>query len=482
MLLEVSQKQSYIFASRSLKDNLRRSAEIRYVTGNAYFSESCPDLYCSENMVYSGGGHTVLQFPDGEAAKRFAGRLTGQALRDFPDMELFVKLLKYDPALKPEENLIRLSAALEKKKAERRAAFRRLRFGVEASEVEPPAGKAIQQPQPAVPAGWRLTSDLGRLAGNDNFIAVIHLDGNAMGRRLQSIYEHGGSWEDCVRLLRTFSDGIDRDYASAYDETAKDLADALEKQNWPDRILPMRKLIGAGDDVCFVCAGDLGLECAVSFLENLRNRKNPADGRSYTACAGVVLVHKKYPFRVAYDLSEQLCSNAKRYGARLCEDGSVCALDWHVEFGQLKGELGAIREGYTAQDGTCMTLRPLVVSGGRPPIERSYEYFRAVAESLQARDRAVLLARSKLKALRTAFQQGRQETELALRSTRTEDLLWNGFEKRHPDWLRKTVGGERLQASAYMTDHDGETPRERCLYFDAMEIADHLNLWRGDRT
>ena len=31
-----------------------------------------------------------------------------------------------------------------------------------------------------------------------------------------------------------------------------------------------------------------------------------------------------------------VCSNAKRFGARLDEDSRISALDWHVEFGQLK--------------------------------------------------------------------------------------------------------------------------------------------------
>ena len=79
MILEVSQKQAYIFGSRKLSDNIRRSEEIRFVTNDGidyrnrggdgkdwasadFFQLACPEGYSGEtNFVYAGGGHTVLQ-------------------------------------------------------------------------------------------------------------------------------------------------------------------------------------------------------------------------------------------------------------------------------------------------------------------------------------------------------------------------------------------------------------------------------------
>ena len=62
-ILEVSRKQDYIFASTELKENVQRSAEIAYVTSSKFFQEAAGSLYSeAENLVYAGGGHTVLQF------------------------------------------------------------------------------------------------------------------------------------------------------------------------------------------------------------------------------------------------------------------------------------------------------------------------------------------------------------------------------------------------------------------------------------
>ena len=124
MILEVSRKQDYIFRARELKNNIRRSAEIAYVTGSAFFQAEAPALYTEEeNLVYAGGGHTVLQFESRNQAVQFARAVTEAAVRRFPGMEIFVRILPYDRGKTPGENLTALSAALEEKKARRQASF-----------------------------------------------------------------------------------------------------------------------------------------------------------------------------------------------------------------------------------------------------------------------------------------------------------------------------------------------------------------------
>ena len=45
MILEVSQKQAYIFASRKLRENAARSGDISYVTGSRFFQAAAGALY-----------------------------------------------------------------------------------------------------------------------------------------------------------------------------------------------------------------------------------------------------------------------------------------------------------------------------------------------------------------------------------------------------------------------------------------------------
>lgn len=495
MILEVSQKQAYIFGSRKLRQNLLRSNEIRYATSCAFFKQICPGRFSpEENLVYTGGGHTVLQFSDQEQALAFSRDVTMAVLTKFPGMELFVQILPYNPACSPGENLHELSRKLEEKKARRISSFRQLSFGME--QWAEPRHAWVPEEDLHAPEGWQLTDLSDRLAGEDHFLAVVHIDGNAMSARVQNIYgpkkkpcgpEASDDWEQCVQRLRSFSEGVDRDFADAYQETANALAASLspEEKSRRGQIFPMRRIIGAGDDVCFLTAGSLGLECAARFLQSLSQKRNQADGLGYPACAGVVLVHQKYPFRAAYDLSEALCSNAKRFGARLDPESQVSVIDWHLELGQLKGSLSQIREDYRTRDGGRLELRPMVVVApdhvetAIPP-ERSYAYFRAVMEQFQGN--LEQLPRSKVKQLREALRQGECETKLALRQMQLEELLWRGLEQRFPDWIKQALKGKANNKEAFFNDSTtGDAPIRRCLYFDAIEMMDHMTLLgRGD--
>lgn len=471
MILEVSQKQAYIFEPRELRENRRRSKQIERVTSPEYFLEVCTaGEYTEQNMVYSGGGHTVLQFEDAAQAKTFAQKISLQVLREYPQMELFIKQIPYDANLTPGQNLNRLTEALEKKKSLRRSSFRTVSMGIEKTVGQ--GGSADTEPRTF--QGWKLTSDTGRIANDGNFIAVVHIDGNAMGKRVQKIYDTCTSdWDVCVAKLRQFSEEIDRHFDEAYREMAQELITALEarqEDRWNERILPLRRLIAAGDDVCFVCTGYLGLECAARFLQHLSEKTNGADGQKYSACAGVVLIHTKFPFRQAYDLSEALCSNAKVFAAKQGE--GISAIDYHIEFGQMKASLSAIRADYRTEDGGYLNLRPLAVVGQTAP-ECQYDFLTTLIDQMQQNQSG--LARSKVKGLRTAFHQGEQESALALRMTNAGDLLYRGIEKRFPDWMKRTLEGNAPAKEAFFADSEG---KRRCLYFDAIEFADNTLLWR----
>ena len=465
MILEVSQKQNYIFASKLLKENMQRSANIARATSSAYFSQVCPGDYDpTENLVYSGGGHTVLQFDTKAQADRFARTVTRQVMIDYPGMELFVKQLDYDETQRPGQNLNELSQKLEIKKSRRDHAFRTYALGIEQTEGAPDTSPIRSNFK--LPKGWLSSNRMDVADRDDNFLAVVHIDGNAMGARVQAIYDAcKDSWSECRRLLGQFSSEIDQHFAEAFNEMAQELADNLEfrYKRASKKYLPLRKIIGAGDDVCFITAGKHGLECAASFLRHLSTKRNSADGKLYTACAGVVLIHKKYPFRQAYDLSEELCRNAKSFCSAY--GGGISALDFHVEYGQMKDSLSAIRADYITDDGARLELRPLAVTGTeRIPLQRTYRFhtqqLRKLSDELRQQEKREdgALARSKVKSLRPYLHQGEVETMYALRMTQATALLSLNDGK-----------------NPFFTDDKGV---RRCLYFDTIELLDVTTLWQ----
>lgn len=448
-ILEVSQKQNYIFASNKLKDNITNSAVISWVMSAEYFVQTVKDssiFNIAENYVYSGGGHTVLEFPTKEHAVEFTRKITGAVRKEYPGIEVFAATVLYNEDITPGQNLKKLTGRLETKKAERKAAFHQGSFGIEkidTSTLRPlrageKAGEVFKNEMPEAeektdasmsPEAYRRVykfEELGGSKNESNFIAVVHIDGNAMGKRVEQFAEKYQSedWDSYKTKLRAFSQAIDDQFKEAYRNMVatveKNLTEGrLAELNIMDNAFPIRRIITAGDDICFVTEGRIGLECAAIFLKNLTSKVNPIDGEGYSACAGVAIVHQKYPFYKAYELAEMLCSNAKKYGASLSLDGSgkeISAIDWHLEFGEIKDTLELIRKQYVTGDGRQLVQSPYLVNAPESTIEahaeKKYEAFRQLVEEMSDEN---FYARSNMKELRNVLKQGKTATEYFLR-------------------------------------------------------------------
>jgi len=452
-ILEVSQKQAYIFQSNELKKNILNSAVIAWIMDADYLEKTAGNQKLfrkEENLVYSGGGHTVLEFRTGEQAVSFTRVITKTIREDYPGIEVFAKTIPYDDGMSPADNLKELTKALERKKSVRRAAFHQGSFGVEqidsntlkpilyhsAKEAGMPE-KEEKTDKSLMAAGYHRVfkfEELGGTKDRSNFIAVVHIDGNAMGKRVERLQQKfkDADWKTYKEKLKKFSSSIDEDFKAAYKDMSEYVADnirngRLAELSLADNKLPVRRIITAGDDICFVAEGRIGLECAAVFIDKLVNRKNRVDEQGYAACAGVALVHQKYPFYKAYELAEMLCGNAKKYGVKLSSDGfgsDVSAIDWHVEFGESKDTLEEIRADYLDADGRTVSGRPYLVRAAQSVIDenpsRCYREVRGLVQKLQ-RDESC--ARGTIKELRSILKQGQAKTKHFIQFHKIEELL-----------------------------------------------------------
>lgn len=489
MILEVSRKQEYIFSSKKLADNAERSREIAYVTSGEYFEKAAPMFFRREdNLVYAGGGHTVLEFDSKEEALNFSKTITRSVIEEYPGIEVFVKLIESDINKSPSENLLKLSAELEKKKSERKKSFRRLSFGLEdvrsksdvrgtkknRSPFEDKLGVTFPNDFDGLTYGNDVTKELGI---KDNFIAVVHIDGNAMGTRVASIYQGKTDWNELKGSLNRFSCYIQQDFETAFCGMVEEI-----RKKSPDMgdVIPIRPVVLAGDDVCFVTAGNLGLECSRIFLEKLTALTNEEDKKKYSACAGVAIVHRKYPFHAAYQLAEELCSNAKRFGVDIDPSGSISAIDWHVEYGQLKDSLTEIRESYNTEDGNRMELRPLVVvnpDSCRVNEVCTYEFHKAMSRILQTQRDDI--AKGKIKEFRTALKQGEVESDYYIRKNRINEMLLYGFNalpdyknEKYNKYVEIIKGNSGIDKNIFVeVERYGKTEK-RSIFFDSIELID----------
>ncbi len=465
-ILEVSQKQAYIFSSNKVRDNIVNSAIIAKVLSTEFLEEVLSEKGYSDekNMVYSGGGHTILEYDLLETAQENIAVLTSKIYCEFSGLEVFAKIVPFDENATAEENLKTLTSELESKKARRASAFKQGSFGVEAIDattldVCAPGAVAYvdatgkrcdinmvttaddacktkaweeirldeynDTAKEFTPDGFLPVyafSELGGKKNKSNFIAVVHIDGNGMGKRVEDLYhkieqDHpNASWDEVKKTLREFSESIDADYKNAYQLMAQRVSASISGGSLKgelalkDNSFPVRRIITAGDDICFVTEGRIGIECAKIFIEELSKKKNCVDQKSYTACAGVAIVHQKYPFYRAYELAEVLCSSAKSYGAKLSPSdngSSICSIDWHIEFGELKDSLSETRKQYETKDGNRLELRPYIISSENELTISENQKFEAVRKLILSLQRELeVYGTGKIKGLREALKAG----------------------------------------------------------------------------
>lgn len=495
-ILEISQKQAYIFASNKLKDNITNSAVIAEVLSPEYLAEILKGYPYSDekNMVYSGGGHTILEFSCMEDAHKCTAVITETIYRRFDGLNVFAKSMEYDEKYSPGENLKNLTAALEAKKSVRKSAFHHGTFGIERTEEivaeESPDKKAIaikeeKREKTYYPEGYRPVKKFEELGGSkeeSNFIAVVHIDGNGMGKRVEGLYEQekASNWTVIKKKLREFSEGIDKDFKAAFCEMVKVVGNNLktnqeirEKLNIGEGNFPVRRVITAGDDICFVAEGRIGIECAVIFMQALAKKINTADHKGYASCAGAAIVHQKYPFYKAYDLAEKLCSNAKKFNATInpADNGSsISSIDWHIEFGEIGDTLEDVRKNYNTLDRNRMELRPYIVNADEKIMQNyachSYESFLRLLTNIQSKKE--MYADGKIKELRSALKEGKDMTRYYLTFNRMEDILYEAKDDKSLDFSG-LFSGTKVKNDAFVRDYDG---KEHSVLFDAIELMD----------
>ena len=213
--------------------------------------------------------------------------------------------------------------------------------------------------------------DLAFEKHEDSLIAIIHADGNNMGKDIKEYMQSSESYSEAVPRMRELSSKIAKCYKKALDTTAMAFEKAyvsylenLDKKPKDGKIkLPMLRLIDDGDDITVLVGGRFAIDFAVRLLREIE--KTPPKERPFgeksnppTACAGVVLFHSHYPFSEAYGLAEGLCKFAKG-PSRLTGKSYI---DFHLHGQGNVAGLGQLRAKQYVVDGKSIICRPWMVS------------------------------------------------------------------------------------------------------------------------
>jgi hypothetical protein len=191
-----------------------------------------------------------------------------------------------------------------------------------------------------------------------DWVAIIHADGNGLG---QIFLDFGRNLSNSayIEQYRQFSCAIDICTEEAF-------LDAIERVFPNHQQIPMRPLILGGDDLTVVCAGRFALHFTYEFLRSfedrtsreiegfvtpdiiLRQAKEHLAAARLSACAGVAIVKRHFPFSMAYHLAEDLIKSAKTVKEIVKnKDGRTIpcsAIDYHMLYDSSGVDLESIRD------------------------------------------------------------------------------------------------------------------------------------------
>lgn len=264
--------------------------------------------------------------------------------------------------------------------------------------------------------GYKFTNSIDSLGQpeGENYIAIVHIDGNNMGEMFQKAGVEGIS---AYRKLSTRVAGItQKAFAKLMESIAAEYPTYLQYKlpngqrafKLKDKTLPIRPIIIGGDDITFVCPGRLGIEYARRFMHNMFekgsvNKHGKADNiipdLKIECCAGIAILPTKYPFFRGYELAEQLCGAAKAKS----RGTNSSWLDFAILHGEQAPTLEQIRAmEYSGVMGD-MHFGPYQIDAGLEQ-ETSLDVLLHGAELLQAR-----LPNNKIKELRFVLGKGEHE-------------------------------------------------------------------------
>lgn len=509
VISEVSKKQGYIFKTNKLKENIGASTIIEYITEELPKNKLKKVLgkeNIKDNVINAGGGNSLFIVDREEDAKEFIKVTTREVLEKFPGVEFFMAYHKFDY-----ENDSIIDAiddiykVLNTKKSARASVFRRKSYGIEQECVttdlpaykkynnvllsresyikrewseddkivkigkESTIGNIIKDYKKE---GFAFTKELENLItakGENSYIAIISLDGNKMGQKIEKMKKASKDSEDkgnlkksnydYIQKLYKFSNDIKKYYDQAfrymlekivtnYDEVEKQLNLSEKNKELGEKIMPVRPIILAGDDVCFVCNAKIALECVNLFITKLNEYE--IEGEKLNACAGICMLRSTYPFDKGYEIAENLCKNGK---AKIVDKNDASLVDFHICQGEISTSLNEIRERvYMEKDNNInLNIKPFYLNTSEN-VFNTYENFKEGIEHIKKLSSE---SKGKVRKLRDIFPLGKDETRIFMNKNQIAKKFNKGF------------GFDKVEFGFAKVDGVNT-----CLYFDIIEVEE----------
>lgn len=341
--------QSFIFETGKLKEIVGASEFVEQVCGK-FFKEQVPN-YDSNQQILSAAGKIIYRFDNLADCQQVVQTFPKFIKEKAPNIQFSQAVVKIENAgtktdLDDLENL--LDAQRNRPTPQHGLALmiteRARRTGQAGYESDPNVKDdnqaLIDRTQSAKLAAFEINSlvekirpanetrdfaaKLENIAKEKEWLAIVHADGNSLGKTIQQILAKTGP-SKTVNFYRDFSKELDKATIqaakTAYQES---IAPKIVEEN----TIPLRPVLLGGDDLTIIIRGDLALDFTASYLRHFEEQtKAHFEKLSFpptlehlksglTACAGIAYIKPNYPFHYGAHLSEELTAKSAKARAK----------------------------------------------------------------------------------------------------------------------------------------------------------------------
>jgi len=221
----------------------------------------------------------------------------------------------------------------------------------------------------------RIAYNIDEITQCNDWIAIIHADGNGLGHIVQQI----GKEE---KIFRDFSVTLDEATKRSAHEAYNEVKDKFGAQK---EIIPIRPVVLGGDDMTAIIRGDLAVDYCNAYLSEFEKNTRDMLGRialkypdlnikqktillqGLTACAGIAFIKSSFPFYYGYTLADKLCDKAKKDAKGFNPDFAPSCLMFHkVQDSFVENYDDIAKRELTAKDGVSFMYGPYYLDGNCP--------------------------------------------------------------------------------------------------------------------
>ncbi len=487
VLYDVRGIQDFIFRSDKIKEIIGASELIKgiYERGlnEATKDISNVDLGCKSHFdeskdvqaLYIGGGNALVYFKDGKLAREVSQKFSKFILEETYSLNVAVAMIdKTDNYL---DDYHKLQQTMNENKA--KMPYCKPIGAFPLCKVEDSTGFPIYDIKKSCSKETSLKIENYKKIDEDDYdakildeivdknedstIAIIHIDGNNMGRYFSRALDGKNNYDEAIETVIEKSKYIQKKYKNAFLKIKNILKKLNAKGTYKNKVL-IRKIVAAGDDITFVVKGEFAFDVVNRFIREIENNDgNGENSGSFTACAGIVFCHSHFPFANAYRVAEELCSNAKKVSKTIAKNSDEVRswVDFQILSHMRAVDISKYRKEqftYTNKDGKQFNLirRPYILERDEDSDElkaRGFSNFIKLLGELKGED----IVRSDIKEMRNAYTVGKEKLDLVVSriKSRGKDIPKNTFAHNVSGKMFEVKNGEYI---AY--------------YYDAFEIFD----------